>query len=157
MTEIFRFQNHEFNMPNHLDKAKVLSKWCADNSIVMDERICIWTDNRTGIVVRSEDDYIHPQTTRTYAINTSTFTHNSLTRQCPFELDRLVVKIPKTAVISVRSCSLAGVIPEAPYGLAAQLSLSLALYVEMYVNSYHELCKENVFANTDLDPCYVIV
>lgn len=36
-------------------------------------------------------------------------------------------------MLSVRSCSLAGVIANAPYGLAAQLSLSLALYVEMYV------------------------
>jgi hypothetical protein len=142
-------------MPNNLENVAVLLRWCADNSIVTDERIRISIDNQTGIVVRSEDDYIHPQTTRTYAINTSTFTHSSLTRQCLFELDRSVVKIPKTAVISVRSCSLAGAIPEAPYGLPAQLSLSLALYVEMYVIGDHELRRENLFSDTDLGPCYV--
>ena len=42
-----------------------------------------------------------------------------------------VVKIPKDWVLSVRSCSLSDLISIAPYGLDAQLCLSLALYVEM--------------------------
>ena len=42
-----------------------------------------------------------------------------------------VVKIPKDLVLSVRSCSLSGLITVVPYGVDAQLCLSLALYVEM--------------------------
>ena len=57
-------------------------------------------------------------------------------------MNKIVARISKSSVLSARSCSLAGVIPHASYGLAAQLSLSLALYVEMYVKFaiiYH--CK----------------
>ena len=42
-----------------------------------------------------------------------------------------MVKIPKDVVLSARSCSLSGLISVIPYGLDAQLCLSLALYVEM--------------------------
>ena len=42
-----------------------------------------------------------------------------------------MVKIPKDLVLSVRSCSLSGLISVVPYGLDAQLCLTLALYVEM--------------------------
>ena len=42
-----------------------------------------------------------------------------------------MVKIPKDVVLSARSCSLSGIISVIPYGLDAQLCLSLALYVEM--------------------------
>ncbi|KAF9479094.1 SET domain-containing protein [Pholiota conissans] len=87
------------------DKLRTLLEWCTENGIIIDERISIGTDSQAGIAVYSEDDYIHPQTT--------------------------LVKIPKSAILSVRSCSLEAVIPEAPYGLGAQLSLSLALYAEI--------------------------
>ena len=42
-----------------------------------------------------------------------------------------VVKIPKEVVLSVRTCFLAEHITFIPYGVGAQLSLSLALYSEM--------------------------
>jgi len=43
-----------------------------------------------------------------------------------------VVKIPKEVVLSVRTCFLAEHIKFIPYGVGAQLSLSLALYSEMW-------------------------
>ncbi|OJT05111.1 Ribosomal lysine N-methyltransferase 3, partial [Trametes pubescens] len=39
--------------------------------------------------------------------------------------------IPKSAILSVRTCALAGQIPGAPYGHGAALALSLALYSEI--------------------------
>lgn len=42
------------------------------------------------------------------------------------------MRIPEEAILSVRTCSLANHIPIVSYGLGSQLSLSLALYVEMY-------------------------
>ncbi|KAI0080163.1 SET domain-containing protein [Panus rudis PR-1116 ss-1] len=42
-----------------------------------------------------------------------------------------MVTIPKSAILSVRSCSFSGSIPFAPYGQAAQLGLALAVYIEL--------------------------
>jgi len=42
-----------------------------------------------------------------------------------------VVLIPKSAVLSVKSCSLSDWITPVPYGHGAHLALSLAVYVEM--------------------------
>jgi hypothetical protein len=44
-----------------------------------------------------------------------------------------VVVIPKSAVLSTRSCTLADHIPHAPYGHDATLTLALALYSELCV------------------------
>jgi hypothetical protein len=44
-----------------------------------------------------------------------------------------VVVIPKSAVLSTRSCALAQHIPHAPYGHDATLTLALALYSEQCV------------------------
>ncbi|KJA28742.1 hypothetical protein HYPSUDRAFT_128800 [Hypholoma sublateritium FD-334 SS-4] len=92
------------------NKLNALEDWCAENSIFLDDKIYLGNHGQSGIGVFSKSDHIQPQ--------------NTLSR------------ISKTSVLSVRSCSLAGVISNAPYGLAAQLSLSLALYVEMYSRWY---------------------
>ena len=42
-----------------------------------------------------------------------------------------VVSIPKTAVLSIKNCSLAEHIPQVIYGKEAQLGLALALYGEL--------------------------
>ncbi|KAF8959934.1 hypothetical protein BDZ97DRAFT_1365609 [Flammula alnicola] len=89
------------------DRVKVLLEWCAANSIFIDSQIRVGSNSQAGIGVFSEDCFIPPQTTRA------------------------LVRIRKDSVLSVRTCSLAGVIPSNPYGLAAQLSLSLALHVEI--------------------------
>ena len=44
-----------------------------------------------------------------------------------------VVVIPKSAVLSTRSCALAEHIPHAPYGHDATLALALAVYSEQCV------------------------
>lgn len=53
------------------------------------------------------------------------------TGNVPLPLITPVVTIPKTAVLSVRSCSFADVIPIIPYGHGARLGLSLAVYGEL--------------------------
>ncbi|KAJ3851944.1 hypothetical protein EV368DRAFT_83037 [Lentinula lateritia] len=49
----------------------------------------------------------------------------------PIEPLQTLVRIPKTAVLSVKSCSASPFIESSPYGLEAQLALSLALLVEI--------------------------
>jgi hypothetical protein len=43
-----------------------------------------------------------------------------------------VVKIPKNAILSVKSSLIEHLVPQHHVGVGAQLSLSLVLYVEMY-------------------------
>ena len=50
-----------------------------------------------------------------------------------------VVVIPKSAVLSTRSCTFADHIPHAPYGHDATLALALALYSEQCVPSFEKL------------------
>jgi hypothetical protein len=57
--------------------------------------------------------------------------YSSLARNRTLSSYAPVVTIPKSAVLSVRSCRLAKHIPFAPYGLEAQLALALALYGEL--------------------------
>ncbi|KZT66835.1 SET domain-containing protein [Daedalea quercina L-15889] len=47
------------------------------------------------------------------------------------KLNDIVASIPKSAILSVKSCTLAHRIPSAPYGLGSQLALSLALSHEI--------------------------
>ena len=51
----------------------------------------------------------------------------------PYTLTYAVVRIPKTAVLSVKSCAFSDHIHPEPYGLGAHLALSLALYIELLV------------------------
>ncbi|KAH9923744.1 SET domain-containing protein, partial [Epithele typhae] len=46
---------------------------------------------------------------------------------------KTVATIPKAAILSVRTCSLTSLIPWVPYGHAATLALSFALYSEMII------------------------
>ncbi|CAA7260429.1 unnamed protein product [Cyclocybe aegerita] len=86
------------------EQVKVLLEWCITHNVVIDSRLHL-RPGPTGIGVHSGRHLIHPHQT--------------------------LVKIPKDSVLSVRNCSLAGSIPFAPYGLDAQLSLALALFVEL--------------------------
>lgn len=47
----------------------------------------------------------------------------------------IVVQIPKEAVLSVKSSSVSSAVVASPVGHEAQLSLALALYIELYVIS----------------------
>jgi len=51
--------------------------------------------------------------------------------KAPIGRNEIVASIPKAAILSVRSCALVDKIPSAPYGLGAQLALSLALCYEL--------------------------
>ncbi|KAF8911619.1 hypothetical protein CPB84DRAFT_1762387 [Gymnopilus junonius] len=92
-------------------QVNVLLEWCAANCIFIDPhmRIALDVDEDEGgrgcLGVYSTEKFIPPNYT--------------------------LVRIPKDAVLSVRSCSLSGYIPFSPYGLEAQLALSLALYAEI--------------------------
>ncbi|PPQ88992.1 hypothetical protein CVT25_005091 [Psilocybe cyanescens] len=88
------------------NQLSALLEWCIANGIFIDSQIRIGSDEQGDIGVYATDSFISPKQT--------------------------LVRIPKDAILSVRTCSLAGFIPFNPYGLGAQLSLSMALYAEMY-------------------------
>ncbi|PPQ67954.1 hypothetical protein CVT26_005834 [Gymnopilus dilepis] len=91
------------------NRVNVLLEWCARNHVFIDPHIRIaFIEDGVGcgtVGVFSTEEFIPPNYT--------------------------LVRIPKAAVLSVRSCSLSNYIPFSPYGVGAQLTLSLALYVEI--------------------------
>jgi hypothetical protein len=105
------------------NQVSILLEWCSTNSIFIESTVRVDGDEQGGIGVFSADEFIPPNST-CMPISASVF--------CAID-DEKVVRIPKTSIISVRTCSLAGVVPFNPYGVGAQLSCSLALYVEMCV------------------------
>ncbi|KAJ3747324.1 hypothetical protein DFH05DRAFT_799461 [Lentinula detonsa] len=85
-------------------KITTLLNWCTINGIQIDKRLRLVPDV-TGLAVYSGSTLI--------------------------EASQTLVKIPKTAVLSVKSCSASQFIESSPYGLEAQLALSLALLIEI--------------------------
>ena len=107
------------------DRIRILLQWCFNKPqpVWLDSRLFL--EEREGTIgVYSRDTIILPNITCMYVTSYIPMLLNS---------PRLseVVKIPKDLVLSVRSCSLSGLISVVPYGLDAQLCLSLALYAEM--------------------------
>ncbi|KAH9975875.1 hypothetical protein BGW80DRAFT_67865 [Lactifluus volemus] len=86
-----------------------LLDWCLNNGIRIDPNIRILHDEKLGICVRSANRPISPK--------------------------QSLVVIPKSAVLSTRSCALANHIPHAPYGQDATLALALALYSEQLLQT----------------------
>jgi len=121
------------------DQVATLLEWCAVNAILIDEQVCLSVGSEEhdglsiGLGVYSADAFIPPHTTRQSTPNGLPCGTSGLTHTVSNGLLFAVVKIRKDAVLSVRTCSLAQYISFVPYGLGAQLSLSLALYAEMYV------------------------
>ncbi|KAJ3841716.1 hypothetical protein F5878DRAFT_658263 [Lentinula raphanica] len=106
-------------------KIAALLSWCTSKGIEIDPRIHIAPD-ATGLAVYSGAALIEPsQTSEDIIISIhdpqliSPLTH------------ALVVRIPPKAVLSVKSCSASRIIESRPYGLDAQLALSLALLIEI--------------------------
>ncbi|KAH9927038.1 SET domain-containing protein [Amylocystis lapponica] len=83
---------------------RTLTDWCAHHAIRLAHSIHLAAHPDTGLAVFSHS-HVHPSST--------------------------LVLIPKAALLSVRSCSLAPHIPFAPVGHPAELSLALALYAEI--------------------------
>lgn len=86
-------------------KVETLLGWCSERGIVIDSRLTVQPDGNGGIGVFTGKAGIDPGET--------------------------VVTIPKTAVLSARSCSLSPAITPAFSGSEAQLALSAALYTEL--------------------------
>ncbi|KAM6502690.1 hypothetical protein JOM56_002667 [Amanita muscaria] len=93
---------------DHLDHRRQISTllaWCALNGLEIDSRLKLDWDPKTGIAVYSKGSNIPPNTK--------------------------LVRIPRHAVLSTKSCTLSEHMSSTPYGLGAQLALSLALYAEI--------------------------
>ncbi|KAF7298643.1 SET domain-containing protein [Mycena indigotica] len=86
------------------DSIKTLLAWCFSRKFWIDPRIRIVSGSH-GVAVVSEDIEIPTETT--------------------------LVHIPRQSVLSVKSSPISDLIPASPYGRAAQLSLALALSVEI--------------------------
>ncbi|KAI0343151.1 hypothetical protein BDW22DRAFT_1241279 [Trametopsis cervina] len=93
------------------ERLSMLLSWCTDAGIQIDPRLEIIEDKDTSsLFVRNRSSFfLDPHIT--------------------------LVSIPKHAILSVRSCTLASEIPFVPYGYGAQLCLSLALYSELLQGS----------------------
>jgi hypothetical protein len=104
-----------------------LLAWCSDHGIHVDSRLQVTDNDETGISVFSREHGINDPATRTL-----TACDNQLQKPSLIPLNIFtVVSIPKTALLSVKSCSLSDHIPPEPYGQGANLALSLALYIEL--------------------------
>ncbi|EMD38232.1 hypothetical protein CERSUDRAFT_113385 [Gelatoporia subvermispora B] len=87
------------------ERLPILLRWLCERDIQIDDSIRVLDDPVSGISVVSTDKIIESAST--------------------------IAWIPKSAILSVRSCSLAPNIPFAPYGHDAHLALSTALYAEL--------------------------
>ncbi|KDQ61613.1 hypothetical protein JAAARDRAFT_171946 [Jaapia argillacea MUCL 33604] len=88
-------------------KLAALLSWCDLNGVRIDPKIEVVCSDAAGIAARSK--------------------RGITTIGCPSTL----VSIPKSAVLSVRSCTFARCITPVPYGHGAHLALALALYSEL--------------------------
>lgn len=125
----------------------ILLTWCSDNNIRIDPRIEVVDREDTGISVYSRDSYIDSLVTREFIAHSCSCSRVLSSEENPphcetkspptlsFGISHThlwpVVTIPKTAVLSVRSCTITEMIPHAPVGHGAHLALSLAVYSEM--------------------------
>ncbi|TFY72295.1 hypothetical protein EVG20_g706 [Dentipellis fragilis] len=91
--------------PPESAKITALLAWCAENSVSIDSRIELVDDPDTGISVHSGCAPI----------------------PCPSSL----VTIPKSAVLSAKSCFLSALINHVPYGIGAHLALAFAVHSEL--------------------------
>jgi len=86
-----------------------LLDWCSTNGVRIHSNLRILHGENRGICVHAAE--------------------------CPTVPEQSLVVIPKSAVLSARSCELTGHIPHAPYGHDATLTLALALYSEQQLAS----------------------
>ena len=107
-----------------------LLNWCMDNGIYIHPNVRVLHEKKSGICVRAANCSIDPEQSR----NPLSLIFLRVTIPCfsDHELS-LVVVIPKSAILSTRSCALAAHIPHSPCGHEATLALALALYSEQCV------------------------
>ncbi|EGO22114.1 hypothetical protein SERLADRAFT_440135 [Serpula lacrymans var. lacrymans S7.9] len=97
--------------------------WCSNNGIRIDSRIRIIENGNHDGDISSDNAGISEFVGGDGAISV-------WSREC-IESPATLVHIPKSAVLSVRSCSLSQLIAPIPYGNGAHLALALALYGEL--------------------------
>jgi len=127
-----------------------LLDWSRANGIRIHPSLRVLHNDKKGIYVRAASSPILPEQQSRKLLPSPSFTHQYLQPSAIFApaswqrttnryvsafLRRMsaVVVIPKSAVLSARSCTLADQIPHAPYGHDATLTLALALYSEQCV------------------------
>ncbi|KAI9461470.1 hypothetical protein HD554DRAFT_1511990 [Boletus coccyginus] len=105
-------------------RVTTLLAWCAENRVQIDSRLQI-IDSQQASSPRHEANSIasdEPSRERGLSV---------YSREELIECARTLVYIPKTAVLSVKSCFFSRHISSVPYGHGAHLSLALALYGEL--------------------------
>ncbi len=122
-----------------------LLDWCSVNGIRIHPNLRIIHNEKMGICVHAANyPIMSDQSRKRFPHFLFYFYIQRDIRCCAFQLGQLttciylppwmsVVVIPKSAVLSTRSCKLADHIPHAPYGHEATLTLALALYSEQCV------------------------
>ncbi|KIL00769.1 hypothetical protein PAXRUDRAFT_821352 [Paxillus rubicundulus Ve08.2h10] len=105
------------------NRISVLLNWCTDNGIRIDPRIQVI---ESSDIDHHSDDSDRATDNASSKCGLAVYSCEELT-DCPCTL----VYIPKTAVLSVKSCSPSQGISSIPHGHGAPLSLSLALYCEL--------------------------
>ena len=116
-----------------------LLRWCSARGIQIDARIRVARGEDGSICVVSQDGFIEPRTTCTLRTTSLSRLYCEMNFAiCKLTADKLipfclptVVSIPKSTVLSVKTCALAEHVPQVTYGRDAQLGLALALYGEL--------------------------
>ncbi|KAH0836586.1 hypothetical protein J3R83DRAFT_8286 [Lanmaoa asiatica] len=103
----------------------ILLAWCTDNRIQIDSRLRIIDSEQTiSPHFEAESSIASDEPSRERGLSVHS-------RKELIECDCTLVYIPKTAVLSVKSCFFSQHISSVPYGHGAHLSLALALYGEL--------------------------
>ncbi|KAN0088559.1 hypothetical protein V8E55_005616 [Tylopilus felleus] len=113
-------------------RVATLLAWCAENHIQIDSTLqIIDTQHHPDVSLRHE-------ATAPIASDKASREHglSVYSRQHLIECSRTLVYIPKTAVLSVKSCFFSQHISSAPYGHGAHLALALALYGELLLGPH---------------------
>lgn len=113
-------------------KIPILLEWCRSRGVVIDPRLSLVQNVATGdiTVYNKSEESIPNLQTRNSDLCILDIVNSKIT----------VVTIPKTCILSIRNCSMAGALAETlgtldilipPYGHEAKLALALALYIEL--------------------------
>ncbi|KAG1876606.1 hypothetical protein DFJ58DRAFT_649721 [Suillus subalutaceus] len=106
-----------------LSRIEILLTWCNENGIQIDPRIQVRESRNHQELADSTESSCNPSS---HGHGISVYSLEDLI-DCSCSL----VRIPKAAILSTRSCFLSQDITFAPYGHAAHLALALALYGEI--------------------------
>ncbi|KAG1785503.1 uncharacterized protein HD556DRAFT_1249754 [Suillus plorans] len=105
-----------------LSRVKILLTWCNENGIQIDPRIQVReSTNHQELADRTESSRNSSRGRGISVYSLEDF----------IDCSRSLVRIPKAAILSTRSCFLSQDIISAPYGHGAHLALALALYGEI--------------------------